>query len=81
MGGIPQVCVNYPEYKVLNDEFNIALLVDNIKPETLANAMNELLNNENIYQQLRENTLLAREQLNWQTEEIKLLNFWKNIFI
>lgn len=81
MGGIPQICVNYPEYKVLNDEFDIALLVDNIESETLSNAINELLTNEPLYQHLKKNTLLAREQLNWQTEEKKLITFWKNIFI
>ena len=31
MAGIPQICVNYPEYKILNHEFDIAVMVDNIR--------------------------------------------------
>jgi len=80
MAGIPQICVGYPEYKILNDEFDIALLVDNIEVETLSTATNKLLNDEALYQRLKNNCAIAKEQLNWQNEEKKLLAFWKNIF-
>ena len=36
MAGVPQVCVDYPEYKVLNDEFEIASLIINTNPKTIA---------------------------------------------
>ena len=81
MAKIPQICVNYPEYKKINDEYNIALLVEDIKPETLSKAMNELLNNEELYSQLKANCLKARTELNWQHEEKKLIQYWKSIFI
>ena len=80
MAGIPQVCVGYPEYKIINDEFNVALLVDNIEKETLSNAINKLLSDELLYNKLKQNCIVAREQLNWQKEEIKLIQFWRNIF-
>ncbi len=81
MAEIPQVCVGYPEYKIINDEFSIALLVDKIEIETLTNALNKLMDDEVLYQQLKSNCLVAKEKLNWQNEEIKLITFWKNIFI
>ncbi len=80
MAGIPQICVAYPEYKIINDEFNIALLVDDIMPKTLANAINTLLTDDDLYNKLKSNCIAARLQLNWQKEEIKLLKFWSNIF-
>ena len=80
MAGIPQICVNYPEYKILNDEFNIAVMIDDIEVETLTNAINYLLSDEDLYNRLKQNCIAAREKLNWQNEEQKLLNFWKNIF-
>jgi glycosyltransferase involved in cell wall biosynthesis len=80
MAGIPQICVNYPEYKILNDEFDIAIMIDNIEVETLTNAINTLLTDEILYNRLKQNCIVAREKLNWQNEEKKLLNFWKNIF-
>jgi len=80
MAGIPQICVNYPEYQILNDEFDIAIMVDNIEVETLTNTINTLLTDEVLYNSLKRNCIVAREKLNWQNEEIKLLKFWKNIF-
>ena len=80
MAGIPQICVNYPEYKILNDEFDIAVMVDNIEVKTLTNAINTLLTDETLYNKLKQNCIIAREKLNWQNEEKKLLSFWKNIF-
>lgn len=79
MAGIPQICVNYPEYKKINDEFEIALLVENTKTKTIEIALNNLLNNSVLYERLKQNCLKAREQLNWNYEEIKLKKFWKNI--
>ncbi len=81
MAGIPQVCVAYPEYVSINKEFEVALLVDDIKPQTLSNALNTLLTDSVLYNRLKENTLQAREVLNWQTEEKKLIQFWENICI
>jgi hypothetical protein len=68
------------EDKILNDEFDIAMMIDNIEIKTLTNAINTLLTDEVLYNRLKQNCIVAREKLNWQMEEIKLLNFWKNIF-
>jgi glycosyltransferase involved in cell wall biosynthesis len=79
MAGIPQICVNYPEYKTINDEYNIALLIDDVQPQTIATAINEMLDNKELYETLKRNCILAREKLNWQNEEIKLINYWNKI--
>lgn len=81
MAGIPQICVAYPEYKVVNNEFDIALMVDDIQPGTLAAAMNRLLADIDLYKKLKANTIAAAQQLNWESEEKKLINFWNSIFI
>ena len=80
MAGIPQVCVDYPEYKKINDQFEIALMIRNTETSTIAAAMNNLLNDDVLYERLRQNCLKARETLNWEHEEIKLKAFWKNIY-
>ena len=81
MAGIPQVCVNYPESKRINDEHPVALMVDDVQVETLSSAMNNLLSNTDLYHSLQQNTIAAKEVLNWENEEIKLIAYWKNIFI
>jgi glycosyltransferase involved in cell wall biosynthesis len=78
--GLPQLCVNYPAYREINNQHVVAVLIDDLLPETIAGELNELLNNEKLYSLLQQNCLKAREVLNWQQEEKKLLSFYKNIF-
>jgi glycosyltransferase involved in cell wall biosynthesis len=80
MAGIPQVCVGYPEYKAINDEHEVALLIDDVEEQTIANAINQLLNDGALHERLAANCLLARETLNWENEEKKLVEYWKRIF-
>ncbi len=78
--GIPQVTMNFPEYKAINDEFEVAVLIDELKEETIATAINRLLNDKHTYDRLQQNCLKAREELNWQHEEKKLITFYNKIF-
>ena len=77
--GIPQLCVNYPVYKEINDQYNIAVLADDTSEKNLALLLNNLLANEFDYNILQQNCLKARQELNWQEEEKKLLQFYKNL--
>ena len=77
--GLPQISMNFPEYKRINDEFEIAVLIDDLQPLNIAKEINNLLNDEMFYKRLQQNCLKAREILNWQNEEKKLLEFYKNI--
>src|SRR5204863_1926053 len=62
--GIPQLCVDYPVYREINDQQQIALLVNDLSAENLAAQLNNLLNNEVVYQYLRQNCIKAREIFN-----------------
>lgn len=79
MAGIPQLCVNYPEYKAINDQYNVALMIDDTNEQTIADALNKLLKDHMLYEQLKQNCVIAREQLNWGVEERKLIAFFKGI--
>ena len=78
--GIPQVTMNYPEYKKINVQFRIAELIDGLDPETIANAINKILNNKELYLQLKQNCFVSKQELNWQKEKDKLLNFYEELF-
>ncbi len=77
---VPQVSMNFPEYKRINDEFEVAILVDDLLTETLTTGINELLNNEIRYNRLKYNCRKAKQILNWENEEKKLIGFYANIF-
>ena len=76
---IPQVCVAFPEYKRINDQYNIALLVENLEQNTIKEAITRLLNDEKKYAELKENCLVCRRDLNWQNEEKKLISLYEQL--
>ncbi|MGB0839208.1 MAG: glycosyltransferase [Chitinophagales bacterium] len=77
--GVPQLCVNFPEYRHINEQVEIAVLLENLSPKMIAQAANDLLNNQAKYQRLRQNCLTARKTINWQNEEKKLVALYKKI--
>jgi hypothetical protein len=77
---LPQVTVDFPEYKKLNDKYQVAVLTNSIEPKTIADSVNNLMADDVLLKQLRQNCLKARIELNWQHEEKKLIHFYQNIF-
>jgi glycosyltransferase involved in cell wall biosynthesis len=80
MAGIPQITMDYPAYRQINDEFEVALLISDTQPKTIADALNLLLGDVVLYERLRQNCIKAREILNWQKEEKILIAFYSKIF-
>jgi glycosyltransferase involved in cell wall biosynthesis len=76
--GLPQVTMNYPEYRAINNQYEVAILIDDLAPKRIADAINNLLLDDVLYKRLKNNCLLARKELNWQQEEKKLLNFYQS---
>ena len=78
--GVPQLCVKFPEYERINAQFEIAALVADPIPESVASALNKMLQDEGYYKKLQENCLRAREIYCWQEEEKKLLAIYDQLF-
>jgi len=76
---VPQLCIKYPEYEKINAQFEIASLIENPTPDTIAAALNELLNDQNYYNRLQQNCIKAREVYCWQEETKRLLTVYKMI--
>ncbi|MDQ4142039.1 MAG: glycosyltransferase [Bacteroidota bacterium] len=77
--GIPQLIVDFPEYRHLNEQFQVGVMVP-LEPEVIAGTINNLLENSSSYNLLVQNCLKARQIWNWQKEEQKLLAFYQNIW-
>ncbi len=78
--GLPQVTMNFPEYQKINETFETAVLIDDLSETSVADAINLLLNDRQLHDRLVQNCLRAREVLNWQEEEKKLLRFYEQLF-
>jgi glycosyltransferase involved in cell wall biosynthesis len=77
--GIPQICVDYPVYRDLNNPLPFAVLIGSLESDTIAAAINQLLNDDSLYETLQKHSLVIRQQLNWQNEEKKLISFYSKL--
>ncbi|MBK6935585.1 MAG: glycosyltransferase [Chitinophagaceae bacterium] len=78
--GLPQVTMNFPEYKKINDQYKIAVLIDELTPEVIAAAINKLANDAVLYDELCINCENAMAELNWDLEQMKLITFYNTLF-
>ncbi len=77
---VPQLGVNYPEYAAINEQFEVSLLLDEVTPQSVAAALNKLLEDEDHYHRLQQECLRAREVYCWQEEEKRLLKVYEQLF-
>jgi glycosyltransferase involved in cell wall biosynthesis len=78
--GIPQLTMNFPEYKKINAEYEVAVLINTVAVNEIATALNLLLNDGVLYERLKKNCRVAKDIFIWQNEEKQLLEFYKNLF-
>jgi glycosyltransferase involved in cell wall biosynthesis len=77
--GIPQVAMNYPEYQKLNQQFEVAVLLDELSVEIVHKTINDLMSNEDRLNGMRMRCLEARQQWCWQKEENILIDFYQEL--
>lgn len=78
--GVPQVTMDFPEYRAINSEYEVAVLIGEPDAAHIAAALNLLLGDAVVHARLRKNCLEARKAFNWQKEEKKLIAFYQAIF-
>lgn len=75
---IPQLIIDLPEYRRINTEYELGILVT-LDVQQLADAANRLLNDAEYYQKLATGAANAKKQYNWQNEEKKLIAFYNRL--
>ena len=77
--GIPQVAVDFPEYRTINGQYHVAILVTP-DPDSISQALNRLLHDQSFYKKMAINCEKARQELNWQREELKLIALYEQLW-
>ncbi|MBK7763039.1 MAG: glycosyltransferase [Bacteroidetes bacterium] len=77
---VPQLCIDFPEYRKVNSQFKIAELIPDTQVQTIALVINKMLTDSEQHQLMKQNCLQAREIYCWQEQEKTLLQFYKNLF-
>ncbi|MEI6412561.1 MAG: glycosyltransferase [Bacteroidota bacterium] len=73
---IPVLTVDFPEYRDLNAQYEVAVLLPDIQPKTVAAAIQQLLSDEKYYNQLKTNCIEASKSWIWENEQEVLLKIW-----
>lgn len=73
--GLPIIMSDIPEHRYLNDKFNFGIVLKSNKPQDIADAIRLLHNNTDLYDRCRKNALILAENVNWETEFGRLVDF------
>lgn len=77
--GLPQIAMNFPEYQKINQQYQIAVLLDQLSVADVAAAINETMQNKNLLLKMHKNALQARKVYCWQKEETTLHQFYQQL--
>ncbi len=77
--GIPAIHSNFPEYQLLNEQYEIGVLVDDLQPSSLKKAILQLIDDQAYYSKLQQNCLVAAKSLNWEKEEQRLIQLYQGL--
>ncbi len=76
MAGVPVLTMNYPEYRSLQSQFPVAVLIDELNPDAICTAINFLMEHPDAYAQHQEACMTARNVWTWEREGQQLIQIW-----
>ncbi|MFY7861648.1 MAG: glycosyltransferase, partial [Chitinophagales bacterium] len=77
--GIPVLTMDFPEYRIINEKYQIAVLVKEMGSKEILSAVKSLMQNQDFYDNLVKNTDLASRFLTWETQEKKLCSIYNDV--
>ena len=75
----PYLCSNLPERMYITEKYEVGIVLDEITPVAIANAVRHLMDDEKLYNRLKENCKQAATELTWENEEKVLKNIYLNL--
>ncbi len=76
---VPLITMNFPEYSALNAQLEVALLLNDLTPQTVATAIGQLQNDADLFTRLQSGCAQARLVWNWEADEKVLLEVWERV--
>lgn len=73
---LPIICGNLPEVKNVVKNHNVGIVVENYEPKTIAKAIEKLLGDTELYQQIKLNQQKAKNEFCWENEQQLLENYF-----
>lgn len=77
--GVIPITMNFPEYQIIQEEFNCAILINSLDEGEYLSAIQKVILDENNYHDLLKNGDIAASFLTWENQEEKLCSIYKNV--
>ena len=77
--GLPEILSDVPEHRYLNDKYDFAILLPDVTPHAIAEAISRLKNEEGLYARLAANAVAMSREMNWESESQKLLGIYNRV--
>ncbi|MEO1261210.1 MAG: glycosyltransferase [Bacteroidota bacterium] len=78
--GIPSICMDFPEYKQINEKYSTFYLLKSLSKKDIVAAVNKLRDDNEYYIDKCKNARMAAKVFNWEKEETKLIEFYRKVF-
>lgn len=76
--GLPVILSDIPEHRYLNDKYNFGVILKEVTPECIAQAINELYKDTEKYNLLMKNAKTMAEEMVWENESKRLIEIYEN---
>lgn len=77
--GLPVIMSDVPEHRYLNEKYNFGILLKDVVPDNIAEAIRNLKENPTLYQLLSSNALTMSGELTWEKEAVRLHQLYEKI--
>jgi len=76
MAGLPIISMDFPEYRKVVDQYEVGVLIPDLKPESILAAVQQIVSD---YSHYRNNCLKARQFLHWESQEKQLIDLYSSV--
>ncbi len=77
--GLPVIMSDIPEHRYLNEKYQFGIVIKDNSPESFAEAVIKLYTDKDFYAKCAENAKLLSDEVNWETEFGRLIDFERSI--
>lgn len=75
--GLPVIMSDIPEHRYLNEKYNFGIVLKENTPEEIARAVERLYEDEELYNQCSINAHKLSDEVNWENDFAKIIDFIK----
>ena len=77
--GLPVLTTRAVEIEIIVEHYNIGDFIENLIPENIASSIKKIERNQMEYIKWKQNLPLAASELNWELEELKIIDFLNHL--